>query len=168
MPFVLSTSWTNTTIEVMWSPKKMKRPIVKKALIGAETVVKLERVEKKELSLPGFVFGYYSGPTNRLAEHFLPMKQAHYERLREAGSDDAATLADLLERRRFFCAETHHAKYVLIAFLYRDDPTISNFLESRLRIVGFESALFVIRKPSGRKPRAKRRIFGARLESCGG
>ena len=148
------------TIEVVWSPQRMKRPVVKKAPRGAgAALVKLERVEREQLVLPGFVFGYYSGPTNRLAEHFLPMKQAHYDRLRGAPSDDAGTLASLLEKRRFFCAETHHAKYVLLAFLYREDPTISDFLERRLRIVGFESALFVIRKPRWAKKSSKAQDF---------
>jgi hypothetical protein len=80
------------------------------------------------------------------------MKQAHYVRLREAKSDDPQTLAKLLEQRRFFCAETHHAKYVLLAFSYKEDQKIKEFLENRLRIVGFESALFVIRKPRWAKP----------------
>ena len=56
------------------------------------------------------------------------MKQAHYARLREAKADDAKTLAELLEQRRFFCAETHHAKYVLLAFSYKEDSKISAFL----------------------------------------
>jgi predicted ATPase len=80
------------------------------------------------------------------------MKQSHYDRLREAKSDDAKTLAKLLEQRRFFCAETHHAKYVLLAFSYKEDTKISEFLANRLRIVGFESALFVIRKPLWARP----------------
>ncbi len=83
------------------------------------------------------------------------MKQAHYERLRTAKSDDARTLAKLLEQRKFFCAETHHAKYVLLGFSYKEDLKISEFLENRLRIVGFESALFIIRKPRWAKPRSK-------------
>ena len=146
------------TVEVTWRPGQMKRPEVKTATIirKAKGDTKLELIKREELPLPHFVFGYYSGPTNRLAEHFLPMKQAHYVRLREAKSDDAKTMARLLEQRRFFCAETHHAKYVLLAFSYKEDQKIREFLENRLRIVGFESALFVIRKPrwarSGSKP----------------
>src|SRR6266849_2366662 len=136
-------------IEIAWKPKEMKRPTVTRAPrstkgkgFGAP-----EAIARAQLPLPRFVFGYYSGPTNRLAEHFLPMKQAHYVRLREAKSDDPQTLAQLLEQRRFFCAETHHAKYVLLAFSYKEDPKIREFLANRLRIIGFESALFIIRKP---------------------
>ena len=115
-----------------------------------------------------FVFGYYSGPTNRLAEHFLPMQQAHYIVLREAKSDDPTNSAKLLEKRRFFCAETHHAKYVLLAFSYKEDPKINEFLENRLRVLGFESALFVIRKPRWAKAGSKAEEFWVLRVSCVG
>ena len=145
-------------VEVNWRPAHMKRPGVKLGPISCEEngEVRLKATKREQLLLPRFVFGYYSGPTNRLAEHFLPMKQDHYERLRLAQVDDAKTLARLLEQRRFFCAENHHAKYVLLAFSYKKDPKISEFLENRLRILGFESALFIIRRPpwakSGSRP----------------
>jgi restriction endonuclease S subunit/predicted ATPase len=149
------------TVEVTWRPTQMKRPEIKRGPISrkANTPSKLEPVKREELPLPRFVFGYYSGPTNRLAEHFLPMKQDHYDRLRLAKADDAKTLAQLLEQRRFFCAETHHAKYVLLGFSYKEDPKINEFLENRLRIVGFESALFIIRRPPWAKQGSKPEEF---------
>jgi restriction endonuclease S subunit/predicted ATPase len=136
------------TIEVAWDLNHGKRPTVKEILSPeGKNPDRTVRISRTSLPLPRFVFGYYSGPTNRLAEHFRPMKQAHYHRLRTAASDDPETLATLLEQRRFFCAETHHAKYVLLAFCHKEDQKISQFLDERLRIIGFESALFVIRKP---------------------
>ena len=148
-------------VEVTWRPRLKKRPELRTGPIPPkpEDAVKLELIKREHLPLPSFIFGYYSGPTNRLAEHFLPMKQDHYARLREANKDDAKTLAGLLEQRRFFCAETHHAKYVLLAFSYKDDQKISKFLKDRLRILGFESALFVIRKPRWARPGAKAEDF---------
>jgi type I restriction enzyme S subunit len=142
------------TVEVSWHPGEMKRPNLKMGIFqeGTNESDNLKSINRGKLPLPRFIFGYYSGPTNRLAEHFLPMKQAHYHRLRRATSDDPATLTHLLEQRRFFCAENHHAKYVLLAFCHKEDAGISRFLEDRLRIVGFESALFVIRKPGWAKP----------------
>jgi restriction endonuclease S subunit/predicted ATPase len=139
----------NHVVEVKWNPSMMKRPEVTSASILNQKDIGLEfqPVKRENIPLPRFVFGYYSGPTNRLAEHFWPMKRDHYERLRDTSSDDPKTLAKLLEQRRFFCAEASHAKYVLLAFSYKEDPKIWKFLEDRLRIVGFESALFVIRKP---------------------
>ena len=148
-------------VEITWQPGSMKRPVLKKGPLArkAKDRIGLEPIKREQLPLPRFVFGYYSGPTNRLAEHFLPMKQAHYVRLREAKADDPRTLAELLEQRRFFCAETHHAKYVLLAFSYKRDPKISEFLKDRLRILGFESALFIIRKPRWAKPKSKAEDF---------
>jgi restriction endonuclease S subunit/predicted ATPase len=149
------------TVEVTWQPETMRRPEFRRGPISKKVNnrIKLELIKREELQLPRFVFGYYSGPTNRLAEHFLPMKQAHYIRLREAKADDAQTLATLLEQRRFFCAETHHAKYVLLAFSYKEDSKISEFLKDRLRILGFESALFIIRKPRWARPGSKAEDF---------
>lgn len=139
---------------VTWNPSDAKRPSITSAKWSKRTKKfgSKTNVERSSLPLPKFIFGYYSGPTNRLAEHFLPMNQAHYVRLREATSDDPGTLAHLLEQRRFFCAETHHAKYVLLAFCHKEDADISAFLKTRLRIEAFESALFVIRKPRWARP----------------
>lgn len=148
-------------VEITWRPAQMKRPELRRGPIPrkTKTEAKLESIKREQLPLPRFVFGYYSGPTNRLAEHFLPMKQDHYDRLRQAKADDAKTLAKLLEQRRFFCAETHHAKYVLLGFSYKEDKKISEFLENRLRIVGFESALFIIRRPLWAKSGSKAEDF---------
>jgi restriction endonuclease S subunit/predicted ATPase len=155
--FRLAYEMDEHVVEVSWLPVQMKRPEIKRGPITGPATDKpqLEIIKREQLPLPRFVFGYYSGPTNRLAEHFLPMKQDHYDRLRLADSDDAQTLARLLEQRRFFCAENHHAKYVLLGFSYKEDPKISEFLEKRLRIVGFESALFIIRRPPWAKQGSK-------------
>jgi type I restriction enzyme S subunit len=152
------------TLEVSWHPGEMKRPKLKMGILQESTKEpdKLESITRKELPLPRFVFGYYSGPTNRLVEHFWPMKKDHYDRLRTAESDDLETLARLLQQRRFFCAENHHAKYVLLAFFHKDDADIRHFLEDRLRIVGFESALFIIRKPAwARSGQTAKNFWGA-------
>ncbi|MBD2318686.1 restriction endonuclease subunit S [Phormidium tenue] len=152
-------------IEILWQPQEMKRPKLRVVTFkdGIEELDKFQNLTRDKLPLPRFIFGYYSGPTNRLAEHFLPMKQDHYNRLRDATSDDPTTLANLLEKRRFFCAENHHAKYVLLAFFHKEDPAINQFLEDRLRIVGFESALFVIRKPRwAKKGQSAEDFWGAR------
>jgi predicted ATPase len=158
--FSLSYEMEEHIVEITWRPGLMKRPDLKRGPISkTASEPELASIKREQLPLPRFVFGYYSGPTNRLAEHFLPMKQDHYDRLRLAKADDAKTLAKLLEQRRFFCAETHHAKYVLLGFSYKEDPQINEFLEKRLRIVGFESALFIIRKPLWAKSGSKAEDF---------
>ena len=140
-------------VDISWHSREMKSPTLKwrnsqEDNQDTETFVK---ISKGELPFPRFIFGYYSGPTNRLAEHFLPMNQNHYKRLLNTKSDDPETLSQLLEERRFFCAENHHAKYVLLAFFHKEDDLINKFLKDRLRIIQFESALFIIRKPDWAK-----------------
>ena len=146
-------------IEIAWNSKEMKRPVVTGISLSRGKSAEPKAIGRKDIPLPRFIFAYYSGPTNRLCEHFEPMNQAHYVRLREALSDDPKTLATLLEQRRFFCAETHHAKYVLLAFCYKEDLEINTFLKERLRIIGFESALFIIRKPPWAKSGTKATDF---------
>ena len=52
---------------------------------------------------------------------------------------------------------------MLLAFFHREDPTINQFLEERLRIVGFESALFIIREPRwAQKGQTTENFWGAR------
>lgn len=168
-------SWNKTTIkgyrlrykineqvvDVSWNPEAMRSPLIQ-LIDSQEQQEKSIKIAKKNLPLPRFIFGYYSGPTNRLAEHFWPMNETHYRRLYNAPSDDPETLANLLQERRFFCAENRHAKYVLLAFFHNKDPAISEFLEERLRMVDFESALFVIRRPRwAKKGKTSEDFWGA-------
>ena len=148
-------------VEVKWNPTQAKRPAIGLSPVPKQLDVEPEftPLKREGLLLPKFVFGYYSGPTNRMADHFGPMKRDHYNALRTASSDDPKTLARLLEQRRFFCAEASHAKYVLLAFSYKKDARIWKFLEDRLRIVKFESALFVIRKPRWAHAKSKPEDF---------
>jgi predicted ATPase len=148
---------------VEWNPEASaaSRLRVWRKSVGADA--EEERVKRGELGLPKFIFGYYSGPTNRLADWFLPAQREHYYRLVESEGADRASLMKLLEERRFFCAETHHAKYVLLAFFYKEDAQIANFLRERLRIVAFASALFVVKKPRwARKDADASTFWGAR------
>ncbi|HEX8381817.1 MAG TPA: AAA family ATPase [Sphingomonas sp.] len=135
------------TVELSWSPEGKRQLTAKAGEAG-----RLVKIGRDDIPLPRFVFGYYSGPTNRLAEHFRPLDREHYQRLVESASDDPAEMLRLLEERRFFCAEVHHAKYVMLGYFHKEDEVISQFLRERLRIVGFGAAVFVIRKPDWAQP----------------
>lgn len=56
------------TVEVTWQPPQMKRPEIRRGPTSheASNKVELEPLKREQLPLPRFVFGYYSGPTNRL------------------------------------------------------------------------------------------------------
>lgn len=86
--------------------------------------------------LPDFVFGYYSGPSNRLASHYLAHQEAFSKALRE-GEDSAL--------RRLFYAQPVHSQFVLLAFFLSDEPDA--LLERYLRIGALDSVLFVLKEP---------------------
>ena len=131
-------------VEINWD-KNLRRPEPVVGRLSAQP--HLVKCKREETPLPHFVFGYYSGPSNRFAELFSEPKQDHHQRLLEQKTDDEATLAKLLEERRIFNGETHNAKYALLAFFYEHDNGIRTFLKKHLRIENLESVLFVLKRP---------------------
>jgi predicted ATPase len=95
--------------------------------------------------LPRHVFAYYSGPSDRLEEHFRTHQRKFYEELLEGKESPF---------RPLFYARPIHSNFVLLAFYTKPDAEIDKFLHDRLRIEGLESALFVLRKPSWADKRA--------------
>lgn len=93
--------------------------------------------------LPRHVFAYYSGPSDRLEEHFRPQQRQFYRDLL-AGNPSPF--------RPLFYARPVHSNFVLLAFFTRNDKVVQNFLKEHLRIEGLESVLFVLRKPSWKGP----------------
>lgn len=87
---------------------------------------------------PGHVFGYYSGPSNRLEDHFDEHQRNFYRELLKG------TSAPL---RRLFYARPVHANFVLLSFFSKATSGTHSFLSNLLGIEGFESALFVLREP---------------------
>ena len=108
--------------------------------------------------LPRHVFAYYSGPSDRLEEHFREHQRRFYR--------------DLLEDREqpfrpLFYARPVHSQFVLLAFFTTDDPKPRKFLEEHLGIVDLESALFILHEPTWAKGRNRaasgdQRFWGAR------
>lgn len=89
--------------------------------------------------LPRHVFAYYSGPSDRLEEHFRPHQRAFYRDLLK-GKESLF--------RPLFYARPVHSNFVLLAFFTKEDKIVQNFLRNRLRIEGLESVLFVLKKPT--------------------
>lgn len=91
--------------------------------------------------LPGFVFGYYSGPSNRMQQHF----EAHQTRFaNELLSGENRPLRPLLYARQV------HSQFVLLSF-FATSPAIlaerSEVLSRFLRIDSLDSVLFVLKRP---------------------
>lgn len=147
-------------VKIDYDPKRKNRlkketTPVNFALDGSQT--------KKDLPyLPAFVFGYYSGPSNRLKDHFAEHQRRYYDAILNAESADASELRKLKSLRQLFYAENHHSKYVLLAFFLKRDEKIKGFLKKYLRIEDLESVLFVMKKPSWTSKEGDPRFWNAR------
>jgi predicted ATPase len=133
--------------------KKYPRFAVRKR--GDETFKRISRNEfmredsqERPLYRPAFVFGYYSGPSDRLADLF----EKHRERFRRfiikpTEKRDPVSSNSL---RRLFYARTVHGQFALLAFFM--DPALNesddrDFLREYLRIDGLDSVLFALKEP---------------------
>lgn len=95
--------------------------------------------------LPRYVFSYYSGLSSRMENIFRPYIQKYDKKLRGGKN------ADEIGFKRMFYALPIHSQFVLLAFLFKQDKTITEFLDKQLGInaeSGVESILFELRQPS--------------------
>jgi predicted ATPase len=95
--------------------------------------------------LPRYIFGYYSGLSDRLQDIFKPYLRKYDEALRQ-GKDPGL--------RRLFYALPVHSQFVLLAFIESlqkpEDKAVSEFLVKEVGldpIEGIESILFVVKQP---------------------
>jgi predicted ATPase len=102
---------------------------------------------------PDFVFGYYSGPSNRLEEHFWD-HQVRFYRALVRGQEDPL--------RPLFYARAVHSNFVLLAFFVEEDPAVQAFLSDQLAIEQFDSVLFEMQKPEWRSKEGDPRFWFAR------
>ncbi|MDQ3685631.1 MAG: AAA family ATPase [Acidobacteriota bacterium] len=104
---------------------------------------------------PNFVFGYYSGSSNRLEQHF--------EKHQKNFKDD---LLKNVERplRPLFYARLVHSQFVLLSFFTDENDETFDLLEEHLRIKDLDSALFIMKKPDwkGDKTKGDPRFWYAR------
>lgn len=106
--------------------------------------------------LPTFVFGYYSGPSNRMESHFEPHQRQFAAELLE-GVDQPL--------RPLLYARLVHSQFVLLSFFRRASQDRA-FLRRFLRIEDLESVLFVLKRPAWHttagRGRGDPRFWGAR------
>ncbi len=111
------------------------------------------QLSKRKECLPNVVFGYYSGPSNRMEEHFRKHQDNFYRSLLKG---------DKKPLRSLFYARNVHSQFVLLAFYLMDDPSTSDLLRNKLRIEGLDSVLFVMRQPSWQSKSGDERFWRAR------
>jgi energy-coupling factor transporter ATP-binding protein EcfA2 len=110
----------------------------------------------KRTYLPNFVFGYYSGPSNRMQEHFATHQERFYRELIRH-----SRVAELPLRPLFFAQNTH-SQFVLLAFFLEQNPDVLKFLDEHLGITGLDSVLFVMQQPTWSSHEGDERFWRAR------
>ncbi|EGR4441820.1 AAA family ATPase [Vibrio cholerae] len=100
-----------------------------------------EFTKQRDNFLPKYVFGYYSGHSERMHDVFLPYLEKYDENLRNGINPGL---------RKLFYAKPVHSQFALLAFMLKRDDFITYFLENHFGIdteVGIDSVLFVLNQP---------------------
>ncbi|MDG2631870.1 AAA family ATPase [Vibrio parahaemolyticus] len=115
--------------------------------------------DKTRQFLPSNVFGYYSGPSDRLAMHFYDHQRKFRDQLLypEKHSLNETTLP----LRPLFYAQKVHSNFVLLSFFLGADEKVKKFLKEKLFIEGIESVLFVLNKPDWTSKKGDSRFWNA-------
>jgi predicted ATPase len=112
--------------------------------------------DAREKYLPRYVFGYYSGPSNRMETHFEKHQERFYRDLIREKKSEEPPLRPLLYARHV------HSQFVLLSFFTEQDAVIIDFLRRNLRVEGMDSVLFVMRQPSWKSKEGDPRFWNAR------
>ncbi|MGI2104204.1 AAA family ATPase [Shewanella frigidimarina] len=114
---------------------------------------------KERQYLPSNVFGYYSGPSDRLATHFYEHQRKFRDQLlypEKHGLDEKT-----LPLRPLFYAQKVHSNFVLLSFFLGADDKVKKFLKEKLFIEDIESVLFVLNKPDWTSKEGDPRFWNA-------
>lgn len=158
-PFAYSLRYIcrDRTIEVDTDPGRKRNP-TKVNVDGTPIAYSRFAKSAERESLPSNVFGYYSGPGDRLERHFERHHESFRRNLIRPGSEEKD-----LPLRPLFYARPVHSQFVLLSFFVEQNESVHQFLEDYLNIVALESVRFVIKKPHWAGKRASRdRFWGAR------
>lgn len=120
----------------------------------------------RPLYRPTFVFGYYSGPSDRLASIFEKHQERYYGAIIKPRSASSAEIGDASALRRMFYAQTLHGQFALIAFFMEPEGSQVDreFLREYLQIDGLDSVLFALNKPAWSRGGGDPRFWGAEGE----
>jgi energy-coupling factor transporter ATP-binding protein EcfA2 len=137
----------------------------KKAAFWSYDKADLERGKNIRLSqlseegcvyVPKYVFGYYSGESDRLQSSFRRYLQDFDGQMR-AGKDPGL--------KRFFYAMPVHSNFVLLSFILQHESVVNNFLINELGLdsrSGIDSILFVMQEPPWNSSDGDPRFWNAR------
>jgi predicted ATPase len=111
----------------------------------------------QDIYLPRYIFGYYSGTSDRLQEVFRKYL-ARYDKDLRGGKDPGM--------RRLFYALPVHSQFVLLAFiLQQDSEAVKQLLDVQLGLEengGIDSILFVLKQPPWDRTKDQELFWGAK------
>jgi predicted ATPase len=108
----------------------------------------------RPLYRPAFVFGYYSGPSDRLALLYERHRERYYTWIIKPRSQRKLRAVSSNARRRLFYAQNLHGQFALLAFYMgrtEGDDDDRAFLREHLQIDGLDSVLFALKRPPWRR-----------------
>lgn len=121
---------------------------------------------QRPLYRPTFVFGYYSGPSDRLSGLFEQHTKQYYTWIIKPAEERRSQPVSNA-RRRLFYAQTLHGQFALLAFFMNKDIGAEDdraFLKEHLQIDGLDSVLFCLKRPPWRRSGGDKRFWNAEGE----
>jgi predicted ATPase len=114
-------------------------------------------IRLQDTYLPRYVFGYYSGTSDRLQEVFRKYLM-QYDKALRAGKDPGL--------RRLFYALPVHSQFVLLAFILKqENQAVKALLDEQLGLEengGIDSILFVLKQPPWDRTKDHELFWGAK------
>ena len=91
-----------------------------------------------ERLLPQYVFGYYSGVSERFNGAFEKHEEIYFRK--QAVGEEAPL-------RSLFLAKPHHSQFALLSFFASEESSVKEFLSKEFYIEGLASILFTLHEP---------------------
>lgn len=174
-PFTYSLKYRCRKHDLEVSAEKDRMPTFRARPAGQGDFVDLARkrfmAEDKDgrpIYRPAFVFGYYSGPSDRLASLYEKHRERFYRWIiKSPAQRGGSEISDPNNLRRLFYAQTVHGQFALLAFFMgasggADDDR--SFLREHLQIDGLDSVLFALKRPPWRRNVGDPRFWNAEGE----
>lgn len=118
------------------------------AKLEGDAIRRAQLLGEKSEHLPKFLFGYYSGESDRMEGVFRKYLKSY---------DDSLISNKDPGFKRMFFAEPVHSNFVLLSFIVNNKKQTDDFLQKQLGLEdgGIESVLFVLKQPYWFNKKAK-------------
>jgi energy-coupling factor transporter ATP-binding protein EcfA2 len=121
-----------------------------------ESITPKKLRDNQDQYLPKYIFGYYSGESDRMEKVFRKYLSDYDKDLRDGKDRDF---------KRLFYALPVHSQFVLLAFIHQQDSIVREFLDNQLGLDpdnGIDSILFVLHQPPWDSKEGDPRFWNAR------